>query len=98
MTSPVESTREQLADAIVRCIDANDVAHGLAWCQQLNRQYPGDAYGWYLASFLMRRVHRLQDALRAIERAVAIEDLTRYRLHQARCLYESGDMPGTTAV
>jgi tetratricopeptide (TPR) repeat protein len=98
MTSPVESTREQLADAIVRCIDANDVPQGLAWCQQLNREHPGYAYGWYLASFLMRRVHRLRDALRAIERAVAIEDLARYRLHQARCLYESGDMTGTAAV
>ena len=38
----------QLADAIVRCIDANDLRQGLALCEQLNRQYPGYAYGWYL--------------------------------------------------
>lgn len=98
MTSPAEPTREQLAASVVRCIDSNDLRQGLARCQQLNRDYPGFAYGWYLASFMMRRVHHLRDALRAIEQAVTIEDRPRYRLHQARCLYESGDLLRTAAV
>jgi tetratricopeptide (TPR) repeat protein len=81
----------QLADSIVRCIDANDLRQGLALCEQLNRQHPGYAYGWYLASFLMKKARNPRDALRAIERALALEPADKFLLQKAKCLVEIGD-------
>lgn len=81
----------QLADSIVRCIDANDLRQGLALCEQLNRQHPEYAYGWYLASFLLKKARNPRDALRAIERALALEPADKYLLQKAKCLVELGD-------
>ena len=88
----------QLADAIVRCIDANDLRQGLALCEQLNRQHPGYAYGWYLASFVLKKVRNPREALRAIERALALEPADKYLLQQAKCLVELGDVAAAQAA
>ena len=35
-------------------------AQGLALCRELNRRHPDYAYGWYLASFLMKKARQLR--------------------------------------
>ena len=98
MTGPAPSGREQVADTIVRCIDANDLARGLALCRELNERHPDYPYGWYLASYLMKRARRYADALRAIDRALQLDATGRYRLHRVKCLFEMGDIAGARAA
>jgi tetratricopeptide (TPR) repeat protein len=98
MTATSPSSREQLADRIARCIDGGDIREALSTCQQLNRQYPDYAYGWYLASFLMKKARNYADALRAIERALQLGHSQKYQLHKARCLFEANDLAGAMAA
>jgi Flp pilus assembly protein TadD len=98
MSSPAPQSKEQIADAIVRCIDAKDLRKGLAICQQLNRQYPDYAYGWYLASFMMQKVRHYADAIKAIDRALQLANLDKYQLHKTRCHFEANDMAGAVAA
>jgi tetratricopeptide (TPR) repeat protein len=95
MPTPTAPGREDLADRVVRCIDTGDLRRALELCRELNSARPDYAYGWYLASFLLRRARNLRDALRAIERAIALSPLERYRLHHARCLFDSGNPAAT---
>ena len=88
----------QIADSIVRCIEAGDLRQALALAQELNRNHPDYAYGWYLASWLLRKTQRIPDALRTIDRALSLESSDRFRLHRARCLLEAGDMAGAAAA
>lgn len=94
MSSQAPSSKEQIADSIVRCIDARDFRKALAICQQLNRQHPDYPYGWYLASFLMQKVRHYADALKAIDRALQLGYLDKYQLHKARCHFEANDIAG----
>jgi tetratricopeptide (TPR) repeat protein len=98
MSGAIPPNPQTLVDSVVRCIDGNDVAQGLALCQRLNRQFPDHAYGWYLASFLMRKARNLRDALRAVDRALQLDDAGKYRLHKAKCLWDSGDAAGTATI
>jgi len=98
MTATAPRTREQLADRVTGCIEAGDLRQALEAGQELNRHYPDYAYGWYLASWLLRKTQRLPDALRTIDRAVALEPSDRFRVHRARCLLEAGDMAGAAAA
>jgi tetratricopeptide (TPR) repeat protein len=98
MSSPALQSKEQIADAIVRCIDAKDLRKALAICQQLNRQYPEFAYGWYLASFLMQKVRHYSDAIKAINRALQLAYLDKYQLHKTRCHFEANDIAGAMAA
>ncbi len=98
MTATAPRTREQLADRVTGCIEAGDLRQALEAGQDLNRQHPDYAYGWYLASWLLRKAQRLPDALRTIDRALALEPSDRFRLHRARCLLEAGDMAGAVAA
>jgi tetratricopeptide (TPR) repeat protein len=98
MPSPAPSGKEQLADAIVRCIDDNDLARGLALSHDLNAHHPEYAYGWYLASFLMKKARRYVDALGSIERALRLSTADRYRLHRAKCLFEMGSIADARAA
>ena len=98
MTATAPRLREQLADRVAGCIEAGDLRQALEASQELNRQHPDYAYGWYLASWVLRKTQHLVDALRTIERALQLEPSDRFRLHRARCLLESGDMAGATAA
>jgi tetratricopeptide (TPR) repeat protein len=98
MSSPAPQSKEQIADAIVRCIDAKDLRKALAICQQLNRQQPDYPYGWYLASFLMQKVRHYGDAIKAIDRALQLSGLDKYQLHKARCHFEANDIAGAMAA
>lgn len=93
-----EPNRDQLADLVASCIDGNDIPKALAACQQLNRLYPDYAYGWYLASYLMKKVRRPADALRAIDRALQLSYEEKYQLHKVKCLLEAGDIAGASAA
>ncbi len=85
--------QERLAQLVTARIDAGDLRGGLAACQALNDGFPDYAYGWYLASVLLRRSRSYPDALRAIDRALALERPGHYLLQRAKCLLESGDLP-----
>jgi len=98
MSSPAPQTKEQIADAIVRCIDAKDLSQALAVCQQLNREHPDYAYGWYLASFLMQKVRHHADAIKAIDRALQLANLDKYHLHKTRCHFDANDIAGAVAA
>jgi tetratricopeptide (TPR) repeat protein len=98
MTATAPRTREQMADHVAGCIAAGDLRHGLEAVQDLNRRHPDYGYGWYLASWLLRKTQRLPDALRTIDRALQFESSDRFRLHRARCLLEAGDMAGAVAA
>ena len=41
MSSPAPDSREQIADAVVRCIDAKDLRKALAICQRLVEAHGG---------------------------------------------------------
>jgi Flp pilus assembly protein TadD len=98
MTAAAQPNQEQLADLVNGCIDAGDIRQGLAVCQRLNREFPSFAYGWYLASFLMKRARNFPDALRAIDQAMELSYSDRYQLHKAKCLFEAGDIAGATGT
>jgi tetratricopeptide (TPR) repeat protein len=90
--------REQLADLIAGLIDRDDIGQALAACQQLNRHYPDYGYGWYLASFLMKKAGNPVDALRAIERALELGYSDKFQLQKTRCLFDAGDIAGAAAA
>ena len=92
MPGPESNGKEQVADAIARCIDANDLARGVALSRDLNGRHPDYAYGWYLSSFLARKMRRYAEAVQAIDRALRLASTDRYSLHRARCLFEMGDI------
>ncbi len=94
MSSPAPQSKEQVADSIIRCIDARDLRKALGICQQLNRRHPDYAYCWYLASFLMQKVRHYADAIKAIDRALQLSSLDRYQVHKARCHFEADDIAG----
>lgn len=91
MTTPTLGDRRRLADRVADRIEAGDIRVALDTSVELNRLYPDYAYGWYLASFLMRKTGRARDALRAIDQALQLEPSPRYRLLRAQCLLQLGD-------
>ncbi len=98
MTAPTAMNKEQLAELIARHIDSGDYRTALNACQQLTANHPGYAYGWYLSSFLMKKAHRYDDALRAIDHALQLGHSDNYQLHRAKCLFEGGDIPAAIAA
>ncbi|MGB5133207.1 MAG: sulfotransferase [Steroidobacteraceae bacterium] len=98
MSRQAQQSKEQIADAIVHSIDTRDYGKALAICERLNREHPDYAYGWYLASYLMKKGRHHGDALKAIERALQLSYTDRYQLHKAKCLFESGDVAGAMAA
>ena len=98
MTATAPRLREQMADRVTGCIEAGDLGQALEACQELNRHHPDYAYGWSLASWVLRKTRRWPDALRTIERALQLDPADRFRLHRARCLLEAGDMAGAVTA
>lgn len=98
MNAATPPGKEQLADLVTRHARDNNVRGALQACQQLNRRFPGYAYGWYLASYLMKKVRHYADALQAIERALQLGYSDSYQLHKARCLFEAGEVAAARAA
>ena len=98
MTSTALPGRAQLSDQVARLIDAKDPTNALTACQQLNRLYPDDAYGWYLASYLMKQAGRYGDALQTIEQALLLSYADNFQLHKTKCLFAAGDIAGAMAA
>jgi tetratricopeptide (TPR) repeat protein len=81
-----------LEDRVWRSLQARDAKQALATCEQLNRQHPDYAPGWYTASQLALRLGNTSVALAAIDRALAIEPgTTAGLLQRALCLGKLGD-------
>lgn len=83
--------KELLADQITRCLNNKDIHQAMAISQRLNHEYPDYAYGWYLASFLMKKVQRHAEALTAINQALQLFYSDKYQLQKIKCLFEAGD-------
>ena len=98
MNATAPPNKEQLADRVGFCIDNNDIPRALAICQQLTREFPDYAYGWYLASFLLKKQRRYAEALAAIDRALLPAYSDKYQLHKARCLFEMDDIVAAAAA
>jgi len=98
MNATAPPNKEQLADQVGWCIDHNDIPRALAICQQLTREFPDYAYGWYLASFLLKKQRRHAEALTAIDRALLPAWSDKYQLHKARCLFEADDIVAAAAA
>jgi tetratricopeptide (TPR) repeat protein len=98
MTTATPSSKEQLADRVGLCIDNNDIPLALATCQKLTSEFPDYAYGWYLASFLLKKQGRYAEALTAIDRALLHAWSDKYQLHKARCLFEADDIVAAAAA
>jgi tetratricopeptide (TPR) repeat protein len=94
MTMPTVGDRERLSAQVAGCIEAGDIRRAIEICQELNRRYPDHPYGWYLASFLMKKTRRVREALHAIDQALQLDPQPRYRLHRAQCLLQLGDRAG----
>lgn len=90
--------KEHLADRIAGLVDRGDVGQALAACRQLNDSHPDYAYGWYLASFLMKKAGNPVDALNAIKRALQLGYSDKFQLQKAKCLFSAGDIPGAAAA
>lgn len=90
--------KEQLADLIIRCIDGNDIRQALAISQRLNHDYPTYPYGWYLASFVLKKVSRYAEALKAIDRALQLSYTDKYQVQKVKCLFEGGDIAAATSA
>ena len=97
MTMPTMGDRERLSEQVAVCIETGDIRRAFDTCQELNRRYPDHPYGWYLASFLMKKARRTRDALHAIDRALRLDPLPRYRLHRAQCLLQLGNRAAVAA-
>ncbi len=98
MTTAAPPSKEQLADRVGFCIDNNDIPRALVVCQQLTKEFPDYAYGWYLASFLLKKQRRYAEALTAIDRALLPAYSDKYQLHKARCLFEADDIVAAAAA
>ena len=98
MSTPTPMGIEQLSDLVAGRIDADDIRGASAACQNLNRDYPDYPYGWYLASFLMKKARNYHDALHAIDRALQLAYDDKYQLHKAKCLHEAGDIAAAGAA
>jgi tetratricopeptide (TPR) repeat protein len=92
MTAPGTITKEQLAELISRHIDTRDHRSALIASQRLTHDYPEYAYGWYLASYVLKQARQLGDALRAVDRALELSYADNYLLHKAKCLFEAGEI------
>jgi tetratricopeptide (TPR) repeat protein len=97
MTASTPVDRQRLADHVAGRIDAGDVRGAIEACAELNRRYPEHAYGWYLASFLLKKNGRMRDALQSIDRALRLDPQPKYRLHRAQCLARLGDRAAVAA-
>jgi tetratricopeptide (TPR) repeat protein len=96
MTAPTPATRQQLTDRVAASLEAGDIRGAMETCGELNLRHPDHPYGWYLASFLLKKTGRVRDALHAIDRALQLDPLPRYRLHRALCLMQLGDRAAVT--
>ena len=94
MNAKTPPDREQLAAVAAQCIEAGEFHKAFSACQRLNREFPDYPYGWYLASFVMKKVRHHADAVKAIDRALQLCYTHRYQMHRAKCLFDSGDRAG----
>jgi tetratricopeptide (TPR) repeat protein len=85
-------TARQLETQAWRLANQGKMKEAIAACSELNRRFPGFAAGWHTASHLAQRLQNRTMALKAIERAVALEPgNNEWLVQQAYCLMQLGD-------
>lgn len=95
-TSIDPDSRQQarrLEARVLALIKQGQIKEAVSACQQLNRQFPQFASGWYTSSQLAAKLGNNGMALRAIENAIQLEpDENRWALQKAFCLAEGGQI------
>ncbi|MBE9538927.1 MAG: sulfotransferase [Proteobacteria bacterium] len=83
----------RLEGQILALIKRGQMKEAIASCQQLNKQYPQFASGWYTCSQLAAKLGNAAMGLRAIENAIRLEPReNRWALQKAFCLAETGQL------
>lgn len=91
MKGPELADARKLEQRAWRCYEQGEHKRAAAAAQQLNRQFPGYAPGWYSTSQLAMRLNDNAVALAAIARALALQpDEPAWLLQQANCLMRAG--------
>ena len=82
----------QLIEIAWGYIDSQNIQRATGACQNLNKQYPDSAQGWFATSFLAFQLHDPKKALISIEKAISIEPKNpKWRAHQAHSYLLIGD-------
>jgi len=89
----------RLEGRVLALIKQRQIKEAVSACQQLNRQFPLFASGWYTSSQLAAKLGNKSMALRAIENAIQLEpDENRWTLQKAFCLAEGGQIKAAREI
>ena len=95
MNDQVSNNRaaRKLEANVLQLAQRGKVKEAIAGSQELNRQFPRFASGWYTSSQLAEKVRNHSIALQAIENAIRLEPReSRWQLQKASCLMQSGQV------
>jgi tetratricopeptide (TPR) repeat protein len=91
MIQDIRHTPRQVEARVWQLFESGKQRQAMAACESLNREFPGYAPGWRTASQLLQRLNKRGAALRAIERALALEpDNDEWKLQNSYCLMQLG--------
>jgi len=89
---PTPENSKQLLESTWRCIRLKDIGQAIKFCNRLNREYPGFAPGWHVASHVAQLIKRPEIALDTINRALNLEPGKRaWQLQRVACLVMCGE-------
>lgn len=92
---PVASmSSNALAEQVVQAFERGEIQQALNICQTLNQHFERFPYGWYLAGFLLFQVKNFPHALKACDRAIALQKAPKHLLLKAKCLLALGNRLG----
>ena len=91
MTPTLSMSSNALADEVVQAYERGDIQQALNICQKLNQHFERFPYGWYLAGSLLFQVKNYAHALKACDRAIALQQAPKHVLLKAKCLFAIGD-------
>ncbi len=88
----IQQSPENLLKSAWHDIRQNNIPQSVATCRQLNQQYPDNAEGWYVTSYLAFRLRDAKQSLMAIDRALALSpDSVLWRIHKAHIALMMGE-------
>lgn len=90
---PNPETSKQLLESTWQSIRLKDIRQAIKFCNRLNREFPGFAPGWHVASHVAQLIKRPAIALETINRALKLEPGNRaWQLHRVACLIMCGEV------
>ena len=91
MSYPKPQPEHVLESQVWKLLEQGRAKDAVARCEQLNQRFPAYAPGWYTTSQLAQRLKNPTVALKAINRAMALQpDQPEFLLQQANCLMMLG--------